>query len=236
MLGMRTLTPAERRALRAKAHHLDPVVSVGQHGLTPAVLHEIDVSLKAHELIKIRVFGDERDLREAMLGRICDELDAAPVQHLGKLLVVWRPAPEDEAPARRAAPAGKSAARRAPQVRRPRTPLPRAPARPSPFGKPPVPASPGTRRRKPAADAVAPRAAGDRSRRTDGKSSPAPGPRSRAGGGTSASGPHKPASRSRAGGTGAAGGARKPVSRPHGKSSSSTTGAAGARRRRKARS
>ena len=50
---MRTLTPAARRALRAKAHHLRPFVSIGQHGLTPAVLHEIDVNLLAHELIKI---------------------------------------------------------------------------------------------------------------------------------------------------------------------------------------
>lgn len=91
---MKTLTSAERRALRAKAHHLSPCVSVGQHGLTAAVLHEVDVALRAHELIKIRVFSDERDERELLLARICDALDAAPVQHLGKLLIVWRPAPE----------------------------------------------------------------------------------------------------------------------------------------------
>lgn len=90
---MTTLSAQERRALRAKAHHLDPVVLVGQHGLTPAVMHEIDVALRAHELIKIRVFNDDRGGREKMLAQICDELDAAPVQHLGKLLVVWRPAP-----------------------------------------------------------------------------------------------------------------------------------------------
>ena len=83
---MRTLTPAERRAFRAKAHPLHPVVSIGQHGLTPAVLHEIDVKLLAHELIKIRVFNDDRGEREALLARICDDLDAAPVQHLGKIL------------------------------------------------------------------------------------------------------------------------------------------------------
>jgi putative YhbY family RNA-binding protein len=91
---MKTLSPPERRALRAKAHHLDPVVIVGQHGLTPAVLHEIDVSLLAHELIKIRVLNDDRGLREQVLEQICEALDAAAVQHLGKLLVVWRPAPE----------------------------------------------------------------------------------------------------------------------------------------------
>ena len=90
---MRTLSPSERRALRAKAHALHPVVIVGHHGLTPAVMNEIDVSLRAHELIKIRVGNDERAVREEALARICAELDAAPVQHLGKMLVVWRPAP-----------------------------------------------------------------------------------------------------------------------------------------------
>src|ERR1044072_2956674 len=95
---MRTLAPAERRAFRAKAHGIHPVVAIGQHGLTPAVLHEIDVNLLAHELIKIRVFGEERDDREALLTRICDDLDAAPVQHLGKILTIWRPAPPPEPP------------------------------------------------------------------------------------------------------------------------------------------
>src|SRR5512147_2101672 len=105
---MKTLTPAERRALRAKAHHLHPVVTIGQHGLTSAVLHEIDVALRAHELVKIRVFNDDRARREEFLARICAELDAAPVQHLGKLLVVWSPAPElvaaEPAPATRRKP------------------------------------------------------------------------------------------------------------------------------------
>ena len=90
---MLSLTPAERRDLRSKAHRLRPVVSVGQHGLTAGVLHEIDINLLAHELIKVRVFNDDRVAREAVLSRICAELEAAPVQHIGKLLVVWRPAP-----------------------------------------------------------------------------------------------------------------------------------------------
>lgn len=91
---MKPLTPAARRDLRAKAHHLDPVVTVGQHGLTPAVLHEIDVALLAHELVKVRVFNDEREEREAMLGQVCASLECAPVQHVGKILVVWRPNPD----------------------------------------------------------------------------------------------------------------------------------------------
>src|SRR5512143_3698600 len=91
---MHSLTPAARRALRASAHVLRPVVTIGQHGLTPAVVHEIDVALLAHQLLKIRVLDDDRARREALSARICGELDAAPVQHIGKLLVLWRPAPE----------------------------------------------------------------------------------------------------------------------------------------------
>ena len=100
---MRTLTSAERRTLRAKAHHLQPVVSIGNNGLTPSVLHEIDVNLSVHELVKVRVFNDDRDERERLLEQVCADLDAAPVQHLGKILMLWRPSPAPEqvaAPAR----------------------------------------------------------------------------------------------------------------------------------------
>jgi RNA-binding protein len=93
---MDALLPAWRRELRARAHHLHSVVAIGHHGLTPAVLHEIDVALTAHELIKVRVANDDRGAREALLARICDELACSPVQHLGKLLVVWRARPAEE--------------------------------------------------------------------------------------------------------------------------------------------
>ena len=91
---MLTITSAERRALRGRAHHLHPVVAIGQHGLTPSVLREIDVNLRAHELIKVRAFSDIRGERDAMLGQICAKLGAAPVQHIGKLLIIYRPKPE----------------------------------------------------------------------------------------------------------------------------------------------
>ena len=111
---MRTLTSAARRALRAKAHHLQPVVSIGTNGLTPAVLHEIEINLLAHELVKVRVFGDDRDERERLLARVCADLDAAPVQHLGKTLTLWRPTPEPApvAAKAKAKPAASSASRR----------------------------------------------------------------------------------------------------------------------------
>jgi RNA-binding protein len=81
----------QRAALRSQAHALKPVVLVGAEGLTDAVLAEIEVHLVAHELIKIRVFGDERDARVAIYDEICDRLDAAAIQHIGKLLVIWKP-------------------------------------------------------------------------------------------------------------------------------------------------
>ncbi len=90
------LTPAERRAHRAEAHHLDPVVHIGADGLTDAVRKEVDAALNAHGLIKIRVLGDDRAARELAYQQLAAELNAAPVQHIGKLLVLWRPQPDKE--------------------------------------------------------------------------------------------------------------------------------------------
>jgi len=88
---MQKLTPVERSALRAEAHGLKPVVIIGEAGLTPAVMKEIAASLDSHGLIKVRVFGDDREARVTIYDTICEELDAAPVQHIGKLLVIYRP-------------------------------------------------------------------------------------------------------------------------------------------------
>lgn len=90
------LTPAQRKEKRALAHHLDPVVLIGGEGLTPAVVKETDAALKAHGLIKVRVFSDEREARESILAELTDKLNAAPIQHIGKLLVLWRPIPPKE--------------------------------------------------------------------------------------------------------------------------------------------
>ena len=122
------LSPIQRRALRAAAHHLNPVVSISQKGLTPSVLAEIDRCLKAHELIKLRLYGIERENREALFTEICTALDCAEVQHIGNLLVLWRENPKDLAaelalaPRRKAAPATKkqAAARSEARNRKPR--------------------------------------------------------------------------------------------------------------------
>jgi len=99
---MLTLTTDQRRDLRARAHPLNPVVMTGNAGLTPAVLEEIRRALDSHGLIKIRTTG-EREERDTMMREICEQLDAAPVQHIGKILVVYRPAAEkpEKKPARR---------------------------------------------------------------------------------------------------------------------------------------
>ena len=85
------LTPAERKVHRSEAHHLDPVVLIGNDGLTTSVQKEVDAALHAHGLIKVRVFSDDRTKRETFFQQLADELNAAPIQHIGKLLILWRP-------------------------------------------------------------------------------------------------------------------------------------------------
>ncbi len=94
------LTPAERSAKRAQAHSLKPSVLIGEQGLSDAVLAEIDRALHAHDLIKVRVAGDDRAGREQMLRDICLRLHAAPVQSIGRMLVLYRPLPEPRPAAR----------------------------------------------------------------------------------------------------------------------------------------
>ncbi|MFN9709215.1 MAG: YhbY family RNA-binding protein [Burkholderiales bacterium] len=91
------LTPAQRKEKRAEAHHLSPVAIIGSEGLTASVVKEIKVALQAHGLIKVRVLSDDRTTREAYLASLTEELSAAPIQHIGKLLVLWRPIPPKEA-------------------------------------------------------------------------------------------------------------------------------------------
>ena len=76
--------------LRGLAHSLNPVVMIGNNGLTESVLKEIDVNLNAHELIKIKVMGDDRELRTQMLADICEKSNAVAVHHIGKQLVIYR--------------------------------------------------------------------------------------------------------------------------------------------------
>lgn len=88
-----TLTSRERTHLKGRAHALEPVVQIGNAGLTDAVVAEIERAIAAHELIKVRVAGPARDAREALCDEICARVDAAEVQRVGKVLVLWRPRP-----------------------------------------------------------------------------------------------------------------------------------------------
>ncbi len=99
------LTPKERQALKARAHGLKPVVLLGNSGLSAPVLKEIDRALAAHELIKVKVPVDAREERDSLFADVAEALSAARVQSIGKLLLFYRPAPDDAAPAKPAKPA-----------------------------------------------------------------------------------------------------------------------------------
>jgi RNA-binding protein len=89
---MLELNVEQRKYLKSQAHNLKPVVMIGTQGLSEAVIKETERALAAHELIKIRVLGDDREAREAYLAQLCETLNAAPVLHIGKLLLIYRPA------------------------------------------------------------------------------------------------------------------------------------------------
>jgi putative YhbY family RNA-binding protein len=133
------LTPKERQALKAQAHGLNPVVLLGAAGLSAAALKEIDRALAAHELIKVRVPGDDREERDALFAEVAESLSAARVQAIGKLLVFFRPAPEETAAPRATVPAAPRDAGRTP--RSPKAPArpPRAAKAPPRAGKPSAP-------------------------------------------------------------------------------------------------
>jgi RNA-binding protein len=84
------LTPEFRKTLKAKAHKLDPVVQIGDKGLTEQVIAEIDRALSAHELIKVRAASLDRKSREQVLESISNRTRAEAVQHIGKVFVLFR--------------------------------------------------------------------------------------------------------------------------------------------------
>ena len=89
------LTTRERAHLKARAHALEPVVTVGQAGVTSELVKEVERALTAHELIKVRVGTDDRDVRRALGDELAAATDAAVVHRVGKVLILWRPRPLD---------------------------------------------------------------------------------------------------------------------------------------------
>jgi putative YhbY family RNA-binding protein len=92
------LTSRQRAHLKARAHVLEPILHIGKTGVQDSVVAEVDTALKAHELIKMKINDDDRDAREAMAEDISTRTGAAIVQRVGKVVVLWRPKP-DEPPA-----------------------------------------------------------------------------------------------------------------------------------------
>jgi RNA-binding protein len=132
---MEPLSPAERRALKARAHALHPLVSLGGKGLTDAVVAEVERALSAHELIKVRAPEMDRDERETLLAALCEHCAAHPVQHIGKVLVLYRekPVPEEKpAPPKSPRPARRDARRKPPTSAR----IPHRRRKPGPIRKP----------------------------------------------------------------------------------------------------
>jgi len=91
-----TLTPRERAHLKARAHDLEPVVKIGDRGVTDGVVAEIHRALTAHELIKVRAGGADREARASLVETIARRTDATLVQSVGKVMILWRPRPESE--------------------------------------------------------------------------------------------------------------------------------------------
>ena len=84
------LSPSERKQLKARAHSLDPIVMIGAKGLTDEVVKEVELALKAHELIKVRAPSLDRDAREVAYQALCERTGAEAVQHIGKIFVIYR--------------------------------------------------------------------------------------------------------------------------------------------------
>jgi RNA-binding protein len=89
------MTPRDKKLLKARAHKLDPLVAVGAKGLTDAVIAEIDFALKSHELIKVRAATMDRHERAEAFSAICERTGAQPVQHVGKIFVIYRKKPDE---------------------------------------------------------------------------------------------------------------------------------------------
>ena len=78
------------KSLKSRAHNLKPVVWLGQHGLTEPVLNEVDIALNAHELIKVKIPGDDREARKQIILSIQEKLQATLIQIVGKIVTLYR--------------------------------------------------------------------------------------------------------------------------------------------------
>jgi RNA-binding protein len=89
-----SLSKKQIKFLRARCHDLNPVVLMGQKGLTEEVLNEIDLALEHHELVKIKLSADDRELRKQLVAQICEKTHSEEIQSIGKTLSVYRVNPD----------------------------------------------------------------------------------------------------------------------------------------------
>ncbi len=85
-----TLTSAQRKALKARAHHLKPVVRVGQKGISENLLAETELALATHELIKVHIARDDKDERQAIAEQLAEHCQVEVVNHIGKIAILYR--------------------------------------------------------------------------------------------------------------------------------------------------
>ncbi|MCW5590239.1 MAG: ribosome assembly RNA-binding protein YhbY [Legionellales bacterium] len=84
------ITPTQKTQLKKLAHHLQPVVIIGNNGLSDAVINEIDIALTAHELIKIKVNAGDRSERMEIIESLARRSNAIIIQLIGHVLTVFR--------------------------------------------------------------------------------------------------------------------------------------------------
>ena len=90
------LSKSQQKHLKSLAHKLDPVVRVGQHGLSEGLLAELDIALAQHELLKLKLSVGDRELRDKMIGELCEHSGAELVQRIGNVAVLYRRNPEQQ--------------------------------------------------------------------------------------------------------------------------------------------
>ncbi len=91
------LSGKAKRELKQQAHHLHPVIIMGQHGLTPAVIAETEIALNAHELIKVKINGQDRDERKEITTALCEATQSELVQSIGNMAIIYRVNPDKKA-------------------------------------------------------------------------------------------------------------------------------------------
>ena len=85
-----SLSKNQLKHLRNLTHHLKPVISIGQNGITENLLNELEIALNHHELVKIKIAGEDREARQSIIQALCEQTSAEKIQAIGKTLTLFR--------------------------------------------------------------------------------------------------------------------------------------------------